>query len=581
LFVEELAKNLVGSEPSQDGREKEIPSSLQTLLMAQLDSLGGAKKVAQIGAAVGREFSYELLTAVAQRPEQELRASLDKLVANGLVVRRGMPQAETVIFRHALIQDAAYNTLLREHRKAVHGRIAVALEGQFQDAMETQPEILAKHYAQAGQIGRAINYWLKAGRRAADRSANVEAVKHFTEGIRLAQLLPPSAERERQELDLHIGLGPVIMATKGYGAPESLQVYLNARKLAEKTGAASEQLQVLMGVFNVHYSRAELDAALGTAREYLAIAERSGQSEGRAHLLLGQTHSAMGSFLDARCHLQRALDDCGRSADFDPPAGGLASQKVVALSLIAGVLYALGYSTRGAAATAEAVRLARKSEHALSMALAMVTQLLTPLPGGLEADAAHAKEVVRFCSQHGLKNFEAWALFAQGAIAARRGQAREGIELMSAAVGAAEATGSRLFRPVHLACLASAHARLGEIEEGLLLVRDAIEIVENRGERQSEPALHRLRGEMLAASGTKAAAETELRKALELARAQHALSEEMRIVCSLARLLRAQQREADAVAILAPVCERCSEGFDPLGLENAKRLCDEIRCRAT
>ncbi len=518
-----------------------IPAGLQASLLARLDRLGGTRELARVAAALGRSFTFDLLSAVVpERDPAALRRELQRLLNAELIAPIPSPSAETFAFRHALIQDTAYGTLLRSERRALHGRIAKALQDRFPEVIATQPEIVASHFTRAEQAEPAIRYWLWAGKRAVRGWALVEAAKHLAEGIRIAATLPPSPQRQRLELDLDMALGPVVMGTKGYAAPESLEVYRRAEPLVAAVGDVSERLMVMLGLFNVHYGRAELAEALAIARQFCALAEAHGLSLGRAYGLLAQTHSAMGALREAATEFRRSLEVYATSPEDVASLGVFGSQHVISLALRGGVHFALGEPELGLASVARSIDLAHKMQHVLSIALARVTELLTPLPGGLDPDPARAEDLVRFCAQYGLRNFEAWAQFARGAMIARRGDAREGIAVMRAAVAAAESISSRLFRPVHLATLAAAHARLGEIDEALALTDQAIATAARTGERRGDSPLHRLRGELLLAVGRSSEGEQSLLAALEVARAQHARAEEERAQKAIARLIRKQ-----------------------------------------
>jgi class 3 adenylate cyclase/tetratricopeptide (TPR) repeat protein len=545
LFIEELTRAVLDGGALSAAPETGaagvpvVPAGLHASLMARLDRLGRTREVARIAAALGRQFTFGLLSAVMpDRDPATLRRELQRLVNAELIAPVASLAAETYAFRHGLIQEAAYGTLLRSERRALHGRIAKALQDRFPEIIATEPEIVARHFTGAELAEPAIRYWLWAGKRAVRGWALLEAAEHFSEGIRIAGTLPPSTERQRLELDLHMGLGPVTMGTQGYAAEESLKVYQRAEPLVAAVGDVSERLMVTLGLYNVRYGRAELSEALATARDYCTLAEARGVDLGRAYGLLAQTHAAMGAHRDAAAEFQRSLDVFARTPEDVASLGVFGSQHVISLGFGAGVQYALGEPELGQAMMGQSIALARRTQHALSIALALVTDLLTPLPGGLDPDPARAGEVVRFCAQYGFRNFEAWAEFARGAMIARRGDAREGIAVMRAAVDAAESMSSHLFRPVHLATLAAAHARLAELDEALALVEKAIATMARTGERRVEPALYRLRGELLLAAGRRSDGELDLAAALQVARAQQARAEEERALKAIARLAR-------------------------------------------
>jgi tetratricopeptide (TPR) repeat protein len=413
------------------------------------------------------------------------------------------------------------------------------LEERFSEIATTQPEIVASHFTKAELWQPAARYWLDAGRRAVRGWALAEAAKHLSEGIRIAGLLPPSPERQRLELELHMVLGPVMMGASGYASEASLDVFRRAAPLVKAVGSVSERMLAMLGLFNVHYGRAELTEALAIAQEYSALAEHHGVNLGRAHVLLAQMHTAMGAFPDAAREFQRCLDVYAETPEDVATLDVFGSQQVVSLAFSAGVHYALGRAEAGRVAISQSVARARQTKHPLSIALALVTDLLTPIPGGLDPDPARAEEVVRFCAEHRLQNFQVWAEFARGAILARRGDPRSGIAAMGAAIDTAEGMCSRLFRPTQLGTVASAHARLGEIGKALSLLDDALAISARTGERRADPSLHRLRGELLIATGKRARGLQALQQSLNAARSQHSRADEARTAAVMARLQQA------------------------------------------
>jgi DNA-binding response OmpR family regulator/class 3 adenylate cyclase/tetratricopeptide (TPR) repeat protein len=536
LFIEELTKMVLESGLLRKGDHgyeltgplppREIPLTLHASLLARLDRLGSTKEVAQIGAVIGREFSYALASAVATLPDKDFKAALGQLVAAELIFQRGAPPDASYQFKHSLVQDAAYASLVRTRRQQLHGQIARALEEQFPDVAITEPETFAHHFTEASLTESAIDYWQKAGRQAVERSALVEAIKHFSEAIRLVRLSPQSPQRTRKELDLHLDLGPAIMATKGYASAESLEVFATAHQLVTEIGDARERMDVLLGLFNVHFGRAELREALAIATLNFDLAKGEQCFQGRAYTLMGQTHAAMGELLEARAALERAIEIFACAPEEPGTFGVFSSQHVVSLAFVAGVHFALGNVECGRTAMHASIERARQLQHPMSLALALVSELLTPIPGGLDADVNQADSVIGFCVQNSLTNFEVWARFARGAILARRGQPRNGIDAMRSAINSAEAINSRIFRPVQFASLASAHAKLGEVAEALTLLEEAIRVSESTGERRADASLHRLYGEVLLSANAFEAGQRHFRLALEVAHAQHAIVEE-------------------------------------------------------
>ena len=308
LFVEELTRAVLekgGAAPALH----EIPATLHDSLMARLDRLGPAKEVAQIASVIGREFSYELLHAASQIPQDDLQAALAKLADAELIYANGIPPEATYTFKHALIQDAAYDALLKSKRKQLHDRVARVLEMHFADTAQTQPELLAHHYAEAGLTAPAVSYWRKAAQRAAEASASKEAVAHLGRGLELIESLPDTPDRSELELALQTTLGPVLIATKGYAAPEVGAVYDRARELCQRAENSSQLPVVVFGLFAFYVVRADHEKALTLGKHLLSLAEGA---QDRALLL--QAHNALGlvlffkgDFADARDHLERCL----------------------------------------------------------------------------------------------------------------------------------------------------------------------------------------------------------------------------------------------------------------------------------
>jgi class 3 adenylate cyclase/predicted negative regulator of RcsB-dependent stress response len=544
LFIEELTKTILETGVLREGDARyeldgplpalAIPATLHASLLARLDRLPSVKDVVESGAAIGREFSWDLVAAVSSLSQHELQLALEKLVTAGLIFQRGVQPNATFLFKHALVRDAAYAGLLRGRRAHVHGQIAKALERR-PEVVASEPELLAHHLTEAGLWEAALPYWLKAAERAVARSALREAAKHFREAIRLSQRLQPCLQRTRSELDVHIRLGPVVMATHGYSAPESLEIYRRADELVAEVGDVVERMDVLLGLFNVHYGRCELDHARAIADEHMRLVERHASNLGRGHTLLGQHYLATGAFVEASRHFQEALAIFAQTPEDPSALGAFGSQQVVCLSLMAGIHFARGEMALAQQASARAIELARSSRHTMSTALAIVTDLLTPLPGGLDPDPKKAQEVVEFCREHGLKNFEAWASFAAGAVAARRGEPAKGIAIMQAAMATAAGMGSRLLRPVQLATLAMAHAKLGAIEDCLRLNEEAIATAERSGEMQAAASLLRAYGEALLHLGRSDEARRQFERGLKLATAQQASFEEGRLKARLER----------------------------------------------
>jgi class 3 adenylate cyclase/tetratricopeptide (TPR) repeat protein len=585
LFVEELTKAVLEAGILVEDAEGyrldgplpplAIPATLQDSLMARLDRLAPVKEIGQIGAAIGREFSYSLLRAVVGRDETALKDALAQLEEAELVFRRGEPPEAVYSFKHALVRDAAYESLLKSRRQQLHGQIARTLEERFPDVVASQPEIVARHFTEAGLVDSAINYWLRAGNLALSRSANVEAVKHLRQGIELTQSQAPSPQRVRKELDFYLALGPAMAATEGFARPEPWRVFSHARDLLGDGGTLTEQMTVLWGAYLAHSMRAEHIAALEVARQCLALGahhEHPGVSA-LGNRFTGQTLNFMGAFVDARLHLEQALALCAANQETIAAYRRYGTDdQVTALAFLASTLLLLGYPEQSAAAAEQAVSGARAIGLAftISMTLSQVAFLGT-LGGDPRLAAAHADEAIAHCAKHGVADPAHRARFTQGALLARSGDPQRGIELMRKAIVAAER------RTMYLGHVASAHASLGQPEVSLDLLDEAIQTAEVTSEKFFEAELYRLRGEMLLTLGKRGEAEAGLRRALTIAQQQQARWWELRAATTLAKHWHDEGKYLEAYSLLQPVYGWFVEGFDTTPLKDAKALLGKLR----
>jgi len=591
LFVEELTKAVLEAGILVEDAEGyrldgplpplAIPETLQDSLMARLDHLAAVKEIGQIGAAIGREFSYSLVRALVGRDETALKHALAQFEQAGLVFRRGEPPEAVYSFKHALVRDAAYESLLKSRRHQLHGQIARVLEEKFADIVASQPEMVAHHFTEAGLVDPAIDYWLKAGNLALSRSANAEAVKHLRQGIELTQSQAPSAKRARQELDFYLALGPAMAATEGYAAPETLKVFSHAHDLLGDGGTLTEQMTVLWGAYLAHSMRAEHIAALEVARQCLALAaehEHPGMSA-LANRFMGQTLSFMGAFADARLHLERTLELCNANQEAIIAYRRFGTDdQVRALSFLASTLLLLGYPEQSAAVAGQSLARARAMGLAFTTALALShVAFLGTLGGDPQGAAAHADEAIDYSVEHGLAGPEHEARFTQGALLAQSGDPQHGIELMRNVITAAESNAGRNRRTLYLGHVAAAHASLGQSEVGLELLDEAIQTAETTNERFFEAELYRLRGTMLLTLGRRDEAEAGLRRALTIAQQQQARWWELRAATSLAKHWHDEGKDQEAYSLLQPVYSWFIEGFDTTSLKDAKALLDELR----
>ena len=580
LFVEELTKAVLEigprtGDPTFAGATSAIPRTLHASLMARLDRLSPVREVAQIGAAIGREFSYQLLAAVYRQSEDRLQDALRELSASELVFRRGTPPTAIYRFKHALVQDAAYSTLLRDQRKELHARIGQAFEHWSPETAELQPEILAHHFTEAGLSESAIAYWFKAGKRDLSRSSYVEGVKHLLQGIELIQHMRSSAERNRKELDFYIALGPAIIAVKGLGSLETVRVYSRARELLGDSGAVTEQLTVYAGLWASHHGRVEHLQARDVAQACLAFATRRGDNGALAlaNKLLGQTSYVMGAFVDARQQLQQTISFSSDKTNTTSGVSHGPDDAATALSFLSRTLWPLGYPEQAVAASAQALTLARVAGPMTTAVVMFGEVLLGTMGDDLQRTSLRASEFLDNCIEHTIGSFEIRARFYQGALLAQSDPQR-GIEIMRTTM---ESLKSTVYRPVELGILAAAYGRLGQVQVGLGLLGDAIEITDKTNEKSFEAELHRLRSELLVVLGNRDEAKASLLKALTIARKQEARLWELRAAAALVRIWRHEGRHAEARDLLSPVYAWFTEGLELPDLKDAKGLLDQLR----
>jgi predicted ATPase len=547
--------------------------------MARLDRLESVRRVAQIGAALGREFSYPLLRAVSHFPEDELQAALGRLVASELVFQRGLPPDAVYSFKHALVQDAALGSLLRSARQQLHAQIANALETHSPELIDSQPELLAHHYTEARLVEKSVAYWGKAGRRSAARSAMAEAAAQFLKGLDQLALLPDNRERQRQELELCCALGAVVQVLKGFAAPESGHTYDRARKLWAQLGSPSEFLQVPFGQSLYHMNRGEIDLALRFDEDLLRLGRQRNDSAGLVlgHQSFGRNLLFSGRLALARSHLEKTL------ALYDPISHrrlvhqGGTSPQVASQALLGNALFCLGYPDRALARSNAAIADARKLAHPPSLALSLsIASRLLSLVGDNAALDQRAGELIAVAAEQGFPYWRALGTAYRGWVTVKNGDVTEGISLLRIGSAAYRATGSEAWVSHIIAQLARACEIAGQIEEGLILLAEALQIAERTRERWFAAELNRHKGEVLLRQGYPEAAEDLYRKALNIADEQEAKLWELRAAASLARLRRDQGRRAEARDLLAPVYGWFTEGFDTADLKEAKALLDEL-----
>jgi class 3 adenylate cyclase/predicted ATPase len=589
LFVEELTKSVLESGLLREEGDRyvldgplpplAIPTTLHDSLMARFDRLSSVRLVAQIGAAIGREFSYALLHAVSRLPEDELQSALGRLVASELVFPRGTPPDAVYVFKHALVQDAAHGSLLRSSRQQLHAKIAEALETLSPEVMETRPELFAQHYAEAGLIEKSVVCWSRAGHRSAARSAMAEAAAQFRKGLDQLALLPEKFERQQQELELRSSLGAVTMVAKGFAAPETGEAYARARELWEQLGSPSEFLQVLYGQSTHHLVRGELDLGLRLDEGLLRLSRQRNDSTGlvMGHFASGINLAFAGRFASSRSHLEEVL------ALYDPISHrSLAHQagthpQVASKVYLGIVLFCLGFLDQAFSRSNAAIAEARRLAHPPSLALSLATGgRLLSLVGDNVALGECVDRLVAMTTEHGYAHYRAQGMIYRGWAILEKGDVAAAISLLRSGSAAFRATGAEVLAPFHIALLVRACAIAGEIDEGLVLLNDALHIAERTGEGWFTAELNRLKGQLLLRQGHPDSAEAQYRKALSIATEQEAKLWELRAAASLAGLRRDQGKRAAGYDLLAPIYRWFTEGLDTPDLRGAKALLDEL-----
>jgi len=589
LFIEELTKSVLESGLLREERDRyvldralpsvAIPTSLHASLLARLDRLTSVRHVAQIGAAIGREFSFALVRAVSCLTESELETSLARLVASELVFQRGTPPNAVYSFKHALVQDAAHASLLRSNRQQLHAQIADALEMLFPELMENQPELFAQHYAEARLVERSVSYWSKAGHRSADRSAMTEAASQFRKGLDQLALLPETPERQRQKLEFWTALGAALNAAKGAAAPETGRAYASARELWERLGSPSEFFGVPYAQSRYHSTRGEYKWAMVLSEDLLRLSLERNDCAGQVlgHLASGENLLMIGRLAPSRSHLEEALALHDPASHWSVVHQAGIHPHVNAQSSLGFALFLLGFPdqalTRITAAIAEARRLAHSPSLAASLAVGCI--LLSLLRDHAVLDEWVA-QLIALATEQGFPHWSAQGKIYRGWVKANTGGVPGAISLLRSGQEAFRAAGAKLLLPHYMGLLAAACEIAGQTEEAVTLLDDALQIVKWTGEQWFEADLDRLKGQILLRQGRSQAAEELYREALDIAKKQKAKLWELRAALSLARLRRDYGRRTEAHNLLAPIYGWFSEGFDTPDLKEAKALLDEL-----
>jgi class 3 adenylate cyclase/predicted ATPase len=585
LFAEELARLVI--EGTGRAAVREIPATLQDSLAARLDGLGNAKEIAQLAAVIGREFSYGMLRAVSPLPETEIQSGLEKLAGAELIYPRGIPPEASYQFKHALIREAAYESLLKKARQQYHGKLARVLRDQFAEVAVTQPERLAQHFTEAQLFEDAVAYWLRAGEKASRDSANAEAVSHLNKGLELLSTLPESSERAEQELAFQTVLGPALIAVRGWSAAETEAAYRRAVGLCQKIGNTPRLFQALYGECAVFAVRPQLHEMYERARRFLSLAEQHRQSDAivEGNFLVGYALFFLADLPGALKHLQFAIElygtkprsDLAEQYGHDP---GMSCRFFAACSL-----WLLGHPEQARKMILECVRLAKSIDHSFSRAYAHATSALAfQLQHNTALVREQAEAGMHISREQGIPHFLGFAEAMWGWVLIEEGQTEVGIDHLRQGAAAWRAQGSELLRPYWLALLAEAYQKTRQTKQALAVVSEALHVVDQTHETFYQAELFRLRGELtlqqansqVQIANANADAEACFRKAIEIASRQQAKWLELRARISLARLLRARGDRAASRDLLAPIHSWFTENTDIYDLQDANALLGEL-----
>jgi class 3 adenylate cyclase/predicted ATPase len=584
LYAEELTKTILdsgflheeGDRYTLDGSLSDlaIPETLQDSLMARLDRVPTVREVAQLGAVLGREFAYEMLQSLAPHEEPILQDGLDQLVDSELLYQRGRGRRARYMFKHALIQDAAYHSLLKRTRQQYHQDVAELLLEKLPDTAEVQPELLAHHYSESGMHEQAAKYWRAAGRRAAERSANAESIVHLRHGLDSVRMLPETPGRTRLELEFLTALGPALIATMGYGAREVKETYTLAEVLCRQAGNIHDRFPVLRGLWNSYLFASELDEARRRGEALMGLAEDAGDSElvVEAHRVMATVSFAMGRFDDVKIHMERGIDV------YDPVAHrGLAyvygaDPAVVCRLYGAKALWMLGFPATAQVTMVEALSDAEALSHGHTKAFALCYQAtLAQYNRDVSLVGKTAEAAIEVASEHSIRQWLSWGTILSGWALALGGGSHDGLARLQEGLNGWR--DEDLFAvPYFLGLKAEALGTIGKVSEGIGILNDAIELSERGNQNFYLSELYRLKGVLELCEGRLEETEISLKRALAVARSQSAKSLELRASICLGRLWMNSPKEEQAVDVLTEAHDWFTEGTDSDDFREAEDL---------
>jgi predicted ATPase/energy-coupling factor transporter ATP-binding protein EcfA2 len=587
LFLEELTKSMIESgmlvdkgdsyELSAPLHTLGVPTTIQDSLTARLDRLPQAKQVAQLASTVGREFSYDILDSIPGNHRENLRGQLDTLVEAGILFQYGTAPNPVYSFKHALIQDSAYSSLLKTSRKDYHKLIAESIEKNSPGLIETQPELLAQHYTKALITDKAIQYWLAAGLRALQRSANAESISHLKQGLELAATITEDATRNAFELQLHSMIGPALIATRGFGDAEVGETYQKAGELSKKLGDGPHLFIPMWGQWVYNLVRDELGKARALSLEMKRLGSESKNTAMlvEAHWTLGNTEFWAGNFQTTFDELTKAIEIYNPEQHHINAYMYGQDPGVAAHCYRSYTYWYLGYPDKALEEHKSAVELAESLRHPFSIGWAYAFGFMVRMFSGDHQSAKEwAEKTIAFCTEQAYPFWLIAALTVNGWATAMLGDPKTGLAMLEQGLGGWDMIGSIIVRPMFMGLYAEALGLDGQIDKALSVVGDALVIAQEHGEIASEIDLYRIRGELLASQGKKDEAEKAIRYGLELAVRHESPSRQLQAATSLVKLLKGTPQEADARTILTDSLAWFSEGFETTFIKDARTLSD-------
>jgi class 3 adenylate cyclase/tetratricopeptide (TPR) repeat protein len=592
LFIEELTKMALESDIVEkkagsyilrdDLETAQLPATLRDSLAARLDQLGSVKQVAQVASVIGREFSGELLSKISPIPSNALKKAIERLLEAEIIFAETRRPSPNYSFKHVIVRDAAYGSLLKADRRALHERIAVAFEQRVLAGLHIEPELLAHHYTEAVLPAKAAMYWGLAAQSALQRSANLEVIGHASKALQLVLTLRSSRERKSHELDLRLLLGAAYWAVRGFASLEVEQTFTEARRLATEIGDIGRLVLARRGLFGCYYARGKLAKALGQAESVVTLANRAGNSADLCvgRLLRGQILVWQGQFVEARDELQGALSLYAPAVQRSKILSSQIDPAINSRNHLGLTLWMLGYPDQALRATEEAVSAARAIKQPFALAMALFFSAFVKLyRGDRTASEETNRELRSVATEYHLSHFRATATVLDGEALIGCGKVKLGIAKIGEALADFRSQRAGIGRPWAISLTVGGYLREGMAVEGLASLDQALATMERSGERAFEAEFYRLRGELLCLGPEPNIAEAQacFAQAVDIATKQAARSLVLRAYLSQMRCCSASVRDGTTARLLHDVYSQFTEGLQTSDLVTARDLFDRLQ----